>query len=44
MEFCPKDLNAYYWRTQMPAGTHQEALPFEEQFANYLVEKVQDET
>jgi len=43
MEFCPKDLNAYYWRTQMPAGTHQEALPFEEQFANYLVEKVQDE-
>jgi hypothetical protein len=43
MEFCPKDLNAYYWRTQMPAGTHQEALPFEEQFANYLVEKVQNE-
>ena len=43
MEFCPKDLNAYYWRTQMPAGTHQEALPFEEQFANYLVDKVQDE-
>ena len=27
----------------MAAGTHQEALPFEEQFANYLVEKVQDE-
>jgi hypothetical protein len=43
MEFCPKDLNAYYWRTQMPSGTHQEAIPFEEQFANYLVEKVQDE-
>jgi len=43
LEFCPKELNAYYWRTQMPAGTHQEALPFEEQFANYLVEKVQDE-
>lgn len=43
MEFCPKDLNAYYWRTQMPAGTHQESLPFEEQFVNYLVEKVQDE-
>ena len=43
MEFCPKDLQGYYWRTQMPAGTHQEALPFEEQFANYLVEKVQDE-
>ena len=43
MEFCPKDLNAYYWRTQMPAGTHQEALPFEAQFANYLVAKVQDE-
>jgi hypothetical protein len=42
MEFCPKDLNAYYWRTQMPAGTHQESLPFEEQFANYLVAKVQD--
>jgi len=43
MEFCPKDLQGFYWRTQMPAGTHQEALPFEEQFANYLVEKVQDE-
>jgi hypothetical protein len=43
LEFCPKELNAYYWRTQMPAGTHQEALPFEEQFANYLVEKVQNE-
>jgi len=43
LEFCPKELNAYYWRTQMPSGTHQEALPFEEQFANYLVEKVQDE-
>ena len=43
MEFCPKDLQGYYWRTQMPSGTHQEALPFEEQFANYLVEKVQDE-
>ena len=42
MEFCPKDLNAYYWRTQMPAGTHQESLPFEAQFANYLVAKVQD--
>ena len=27
----------------MPSGTHQEALPFEEQFANYLVEKVQNE-
>jgi hypothetical protein len=43
LEFCPKELNAYYWRTQMPSGTHQEALPFEEQFANYLVEKVQNE-
>ena len=43
MEFCPKDLNSYYWRTQMPAGTHQEALPFEAQFASYLVAKVQDE-
>ena len=43
MEFCPKDLNAYYWRTQMPAGTHQESLPFEAQFASYLVAKVQDE-
>ena len=43
LEFCPKELNAYYWRTQMAAGTHQESLPFEEQFANYLVEKVQNE-
>lgn len=43
MEFCPKELNGYYLRTQLPAGTHQEAIPFEEQFANYLVAKVQDE-
>jgi hypothetical protein len=43
LEFCPKDLNAYYLRTQMAAGTHQESIPFEEQFANYLVEKVQNE-
>ena len=43
MSFCPKELNGFYWRTQMPAGTHQEALPFEAQFANYLVAKVQDE-
>ena len=43
LEFCPKELDAYYWRTQMAAGTHQESLPFEEQFSNYLVEKVQNE-
>lgn len=43
MSFCPKELNGFYWRTQMPSGTHQEALPFEAQFANYLVAKVQDE-
>ena len=43
MEFCPKDLNAYYWRTQMPAGTHQESLPFEEQFANVNYEGLEHE-
>ena len=43
MSFCPKELNGFYWRTQMPSGTHQESLPFEAQFANYLVAKVQDE-
>jgi hypothetical protein len=43
LEFCPKELQGYYWRTQMAAGTHQDSIPFEEQFANYLVEKVQDE-
>lgn len=43
MEFCPKELEGYYLRTQLNAGAHTEALPFEEQFANYLVEKVQDE-
>ena len=43
MEFCPKVLEGYYLRTQLNAGSHTEALPFEEQFANYLVEKVQDE-
>ena len=43
LEFCPKELQGYYWRTQMAAGTHQDSIPFEEQFANYLVAKVQDE-
>ena len=43
LEFCPKELQGYYWRTQMAAGTHQDSIPFEEQFSNYLVEKVQDE-
>jgi hypothetical protein len=43
MQFCPKDLEAFYLRTQLAAGAHTEALPFEEQFANYLVEKIQDE-
>ena len=27
----------------MAAGTHQDSIPFEQQFANYLVEKVQNE-
>jgi hypothetical protein len=43
LEFCPKELQGYYWRTQMAAGTHQDSIPFEQQFANYLVEKVQNE-
>ncbi len=43
MQFCPKDLEAYYLRTQLAAGAHTEALPFEAQFADYLVEKIQDE-
>ena len=43
LELCPKELQGYYWRTQMAAGTHQDSIPFEEQFSNYLVEKVQDE-
>ena len=43
LEFCPKALQGFYWRTQMAAGTHQDSIPFEEQFSNYLVEKVQDE-
>lgn len=43
MEFCPKELEGYYLRTQLTAGAHTEALPFEEQFANYLVQKIQEE-
>tara|TARA_R110002110_G_scaffold290837_1_gene504890 strand:- start:37 stop:990 length:954 start_codon:yes stop_codon:yes gene_type:complete len=43
MEFCPKDLEGFYLRTQLAAGAHTETIPFEEQFANYLVEKIQDE-
>jgi len=43
MEFCPDALRGYYLRTQLPAGTPNEALPFEAQFGQYLVEKIQDE-
>ena len=43
MEFCPKALEQFYLRTQLAPGAHTEALPFEEQFSNYLVEKIQDE-
>jgi hypothetical protein len=43
MEFCPKDLEGFYLRTQLAAGAHTETIPFEEQFANYLVEKIQNE-
>lgn len=40
MEFCPKELEAVYLRTQLPSGAHQESIPFEEFFSNYLVEKI----
>jgi hypothetical protein len=43
MEFCPKDLEGFYLRTQLAPGAHTETIPFEEQFANYLVEKIQNE-
>ena len=40
MEFCPKELEAIYLRTQLPSGAHYETIPFEEFFANHLVEKI----
>lgn len=40
MEFCPKELEAVYLRTQLPSGAHYETIPFEEFFANYLVSKI----
>jgi hypothetical protein len=40
MEFCPKELEAVYLRTQLPSGAHYETIPFEEFFSNYLVEKI----
>jgi hypothetical protein len=40
MEFCPKELEAIYLRTQLPSGAHYETIPFEEFFANYLVQKI----
>jgi hypothetical protein len=40
MEFCPKELEAIYLRTQLPSGAHYETIPFEEFFANYLVSKI----
>ena len=43
MEFCPKELEAIYLRTQLPSGAHYETIPFEEFFANHLVEKISAE-
>ena len=43
MEFCPKTLEGYYLRSQLPSGAHYESIPFEEQFGAYLVEKIQSE-
>ena len=43
MEFCPKKLEGYYLRSQLAPGAIQDSMPFEEQFSNYLVEKIQDE-
>jgi hypothetical protein len=43
MEICPKKLEGYFLRTQLAPGAIQDSMPFEEQFANYLVEKIQDE-
>jgi len=43
MEFCPKTLEGYYLRSQLPSGAHYETIPFEEQFGAYLVEKIQSE-
>lgn len=40
MEFCPKELEAVYLRTQLPSGAHYETIPFEEFFSNYLVSKI----
>ena len=40
MEFCPKELEAVYLRTQLPSGAHYETIPFEEFFANHLVGKI----
>jgi hypothetical protein len=43
MEICPKKLEGYFLRTQLAPGAIQDSMPFEEQFSNYLVEKIQDE-
>jgi hypothetical protein len=43
MEFCPKELEAIYLRTQLPSGAHYETIPFEEFFANHLVGKISAE-
>jgi len=43
MELCPKPLEGYYLRSQLPSGAHYESIPFEEQFGAYLVEKIQSE-
>lgn len=43
MEFCPKKLEGFYLRSQLAPGAIQDSMPFEEQFSNYLVEKIQTE-
>lgn len=43
LELCPNDLKAKWLSQQLPAGAHQESIPFEEFFVNNLVAKVQEQ-
>lgn len=43
LELCPNDLKAKWLSQQLPAGAHQESIPFEEFFVNNLIAKVQEQ-
>lgn len=42
-DFCPKDLEKKYLQTQVLAGSRQSEIPFEQEFATLVADRIADE-